>query len=179
MRSRDGGACPAGKFQVGTLAWRRKGTCGGGCGGQRSQRMPDVSPPAIDPDVPTPGRRAWVWPLGLAAAIFLASSQSRIAAPNISNVDKIGHFLVYAWLALLLVRCPRNGARQSIGFWGAVVLASLYGISDEIHQGFTPGRSIELADWVADTLGATAGAGIYVKSARFRRWLEMSVRRRG
>jgi VanZ family protein len=34
------------------------------------------------------------------------------------------------------------------------VIASLYGASDELHQSFIPGRSPEIGDWVADTLGA-------------------------
>jgi VanZ family protein len=36
----------------------------------------------------------------------------------------------------------------------SVLIASLYGASDELHQYFVPGRSAEVADWVADTLGA-------------------------
>lgn len=35
-----------------------------------------------------------------------------------------------------------------------MLLASLYGAVDELHQATVPGRSADVADWVADTLGA-------------------------
>lgn len=40
----------------------------------------------------------------------------------------------------------------------ALALASLYGVSDEVHQLFVPGRMCDPADWVTDTLGAALGA---------------------
>ena len=40
----------------------------------------------------------------------------------------------------------------------AMVWASLYGASDEFHQSFVPGRHVEIADWLADTLGGGVGA---------------------
>ena len=49
---------------------------------------------------------------------------------------------------------------KSLGILGA--LTSLYGIIDEIHQSFTPGRSCSVFDWFADTAGAAAGIFAYV-----------------
>lgn len=43
----------------------------------------------------------------------------------------------------------------------AVTATSFYGVSDEIHQYFTPNRSVDIYDWVADTLGALAGGLIW------------------
>ncbi|MCX5731999.1 MAG: VanZ family protein, partial [Deltaproteobacteria bacterium] len=34
------------------------------------------------------------------------------------------------------------------------------GATDEFHQSFVPGRNADVADWMADTLGAAAGAAI-------------------
>ena len=42
--------------------------------------------------------------------------------------------------------------------WLAVLLASAYGGSDELHQSYVPGRDSDAWDWVADTLGASAAA---------------------
>ena len=39
-------------------------------------------------------------------------------------------------------------------------LATAWGLSDELHQAFVPGRSAEVADLVADAIGALAGAGL-------------------
>ena len=35
-----------------------------------------------------------------------------------------------------------------------VLIASLYGLFDEIHQMFVPGRSAEFLDWLADFSGS-------------------------
>lgn len=65
--------------------------------------------------------------------------------------DKAAHFLAYALLALLW----RLGLG---GFWGAFLLASGYGVVDEWHQSFIPGREAFGWDLLADALGAFFGA---------------------
>ena len=50
-----------------------------------------------------------------------------------------------------------------------IVLSSLYGVSDEIHQRFTPGRDSDPLDVVADTLGGTVGAMSWLGLERLRR----------
>ena len=42
----------------------------------------------------------------------------------------------------------------------AVLLATLYGVTDEAHQWFVPGRTAEVTDLVADALGAAVAAGV-------------------
>lgn len=51
--------------------------------------------------------------------------------------------------------------------WVAIVIAALYGVSDEVHQCFVPMRSCEVWDWAADLLGSVAGVFIY---ATFNYW---------
>jgi len=47
--------------------------------------------------------------------------------------------------------------------WLLVVLATLlYGISDEFHQFFVPGRSFETFDVMADTIGGAIGGTVYL-----------------
>ncbi|MBR4011522.1 MAG: VanZ family protein, partial [Spirochaetaceae bacterium] len=41
------------------------------------------------------------------------------------------------------------------------IIVSIYGIIDEIHQSFTPGRSSTISDWIADTLGALFGSFVF------------------
>jgi VanZ family protein len=36
----------------------------------------------------------------------------------------------------------------------SLLIASLYGVSDEVHQAFVPGRDSSPFDWLADTIGA-------------------------
>jgi VanZ family protein len=109
-----------------------------------------------------------IWPFVIAGLIFVASSRSHVAAPGIIHVDKIAHFSVYGLLATLLCRL---GGNWRAGAW-AILLTSLYGITDEWHQSYVPGRSTEVADWVADTSGATLAVALYWGWLRYRQLLE-------
>jgi VanZ family protein len=42
----------------------------------------------------------------------------------------------------------------------AMITASFYGITDEFHQSFIPGRCMSITDWAADTVGAVIGSSI-------------------
>jgi len=76
--------------------------------------------------------------------------------------DKVLHFGAFG----VLTACWIWGLRMAFQVsWKkaiiiGVIIGILYGASDELHQGFTPGRSQEIADWVADALGAIA-AGLF------------------
>ncbi len=39
----------------------------------------------------------------------------------------------------------------------ALVIAVIYGLSDEFHQSFVPGRNADLLDVITDAAGAAAG----------------------
>jgi len=70
---------------------------------------------------------------------------------------RLTHFIEYAGFSLLIFRAAYNSKkdwlRQNPFLW-ALVFASIFGISDEIHQFFIPARSCSIVDWIADTLGA-------------------------
>lgn len=77
------------------------------------------------------------------------------------GVDKIAHFLAYAALAVALSLwfSPEEVLEKKyISILIVVVLASLYGAVDEIHQSFVPGRDADFFDLLADIFGALAGA---------------------
>lgn len=117
-----------------------------------------------------PPRRHWIYPSLLALTIIVESSCSRVAEPHVVHVDKYAHFLVYGLLGTLVAR----QWRKSLWPW-AVVAASLFGVSDEIHQLFTPGRSAEVADWIADTLGALLAVTLYTYWPLYHRVLEWKL----
>ena len=116
--------------------------------------------------------RKLLWPLLVAATIFLASSRSVVAAPGISNFDKVAHFSVYGLLATLLGRLGR-GPRAG---WLALLATSLFGVSDEWHQSFVPGRSSDVADWLADTSGGALALALYTLWPWYRTRLESPLR---
>lgn len=77
--------------------------------------------------------------------------------------DKIAHMGIYGMLGFLLSRAAHQGWnwkwKQTALF--AVVISSIYGVTDEWHQSFVPGRSVEAEDWAADTLGAVLAQVVY------------------
>ena len=46
----------------------------------------------------------------------------------------------------------------------AIAFATLFGLTDEIHQLWVPHRSFSLLDLLTDTVGATAGALTWLRS---------------
>jgi VanZ family protein len=87
--------------------------------------------------------------------------------PEFLNV--IAHFLEYLVLAFLLTLAV-NSPDRKLWLAGllAVVLASLYGVTDEFHQLFVAGRNSDPMDWLVDTAGAMTGAitAVWFISAR-------------
>jgi hypothetical protein len=59
--------------------------------------------------------------------------------------------------------------------WLAVLIVSAFGVTDEWHQSFVPGRDCDVFDWLADTAGAALAVTLYVKWAWYRRLLEIRV----
>jgi VanZ family protein len=107
------------------------------------------------------------------AAIFVASSIPDVGPLPGDVSDKTGHSLAYAVLALLVVYALADGRLSGVTLRTtllAIVIASLYGASDELHQRFVPGRSAELLDVRADAIGATMGAALARLAAAARAW---------
>lgn len=110
----------------------------------------------------------------MAAIIFTLSSFSKLPHTILTFQwqDKFAHAFVYSLLSYLIARALfyqyRFPAWQKNYLWLAILLAILYGVSDEIHQYFVPGRSSEFYDIVADAVGACLG----VLGFRFRTHLK-------
>lgn len=109
--------------------------------------------------------RYWTPVLVYAALIYYGSAQSYPDRdlPSVLSVfnDKVLHAAEYAVLGALCFRAFRWGtwvfeSRQALVL--AVATASLYGVSDELHQLFVPFRESSWQDWAADTIGASLGA---------------------
>jgi VanZ family protein len=110
----------------------------------------------------------WYWlPVALyAGVIFFLSAQShpedQLPSFLLKDVsDKVLHAVEYGILSLLCYRAFRWAAgpavaRQAVVL--AIVTASVYGITDEVHQFFVPFRESSWQDWLADTIGAAIGA---------------------
>jgi VanZ family protein len=94
----------------------------------------------------------WAAVCAWAAAIFALSSVPGSRVPG--RYGTLAHFVEYAVLAMLLYGALRLDRSKTQAALLAVVIASAYGITDEIHQSFVPLRVPDPRDWVTDTAGA-------------------------
>jgi VanZ family protein len=135
---------------------------------------------AVPPRRDGPSLGRLFWPALLAGAVFLASSRPRLATPvEFSHMDKVVHALTFGLMATLLVRVffrPRHPVRSALV---AIACASLFGITDEFHQSYTPGRTVDVGDWIADTGGAMLAVTLYTLWPWYRRVLEWRPGERG
>lgn len=100
-----------------------------------------------------------------AGMIFYFSSipDLRSGLPDIFDIvlRKIAHAGEFGILAILIAR--GLGADGKKDYLKAAALAILYAISDEIHQGFVPGRVASPIDILIDSFGAILGLIIFYK----------------
>jgi VanZ family protein len=68
-------------------------------------------------------------------------------------------------LAAFFTRLVKNYKPQALRlhlFLLAVIFGTLYGISDEFHQSFVPGRDVSGFDVFIDFLGSAIGSRVYL-----------------
>ena len=90
------------------------------------------------------------------AAIFYVSSLHQAPLPE-GVSDKPAHAFGYLGFGLVIARALAGGLPPRITMRQALIglaLASFYGITDELHQYFVPGRSADIADWYSDSIGS-------------------------
>lgn len=94
------------------------------------------------------------------AMLFGFSSLSRLPTPPDALSYYHVHIAAYAGLAALTARATAKGLHNVswAAVFAAVVISSLYGVSDEYHQMFVPGRTFDVLDMAADAFGSIAGA---------------------
>ena len=88
---------------------------------------------------------------------WLASAAAALFGHPV-DVSPIGHFAEFFLFGSVLVNALRWHMPLKRAMLAAVLLASAYGITDEIHQIFVPMRSCDPADWAVDTVAALIGA---------------------
>ncbi len=109
----------------------------------------------------------WLPPIVYCLAIFIQSSfPGPGRMPDVRFFDKLLHFVAYALLGILFYRAyetlPLKDNHKLLIFI-SISSATLYGISDEIHQYFIPSRHADMVDVVANTLGSICGVYLYYR----------------
>jgi VanZ family protein len=90
--------------------------------------------------------------------LFPHISDERIALFHFL-VRKAGHFTEYAILGLLAARAFSASSRTALRhswFLAALILVSVYALSDEYHQSFVPSRTPSIYDSFIDIAGGLA-----------------------
>ncbi|MGD2048602.1 MAG: VanZ family protein [Chloroflexota bacterium] len=103
---------------------------------------------------------AWLPAVAWAGLIFFLSAQPDETLEKLGLQGQLlsigGHLVVYFVLMVLLVvtlHFSSNLSSRQI-YIGAFLIVALYGLSDEYHQSFVPGRTATMADWFVDLVGA-------------------------
>ena len=100
----------------------------------------------------------WAAVIAWMGVIFFLSSRPDLPnfAPGLPGLEEIGgHLTVYAVLAALLWWALHGSGVRYPATW-ALVLAVVYGATDEYHQSFVPGRTMSVSDLMVDLIGAGA-----------------------
>jgi VanZ family protein len=87
-----------------------------------------------------------------------------IRLPPAIGVDKLLHFTAYGILAasfLYGLQTVTRQSRRALTVIIVVLFCALFGVSDEFHQAFVPGRSVSGWDVAADTCGALFAVTIW------------------
>lgn len=106
--------------------------------------------------------RLWLPVVIYCLAIFALSSLEQVPKPQLLS-DKWGHLILFAGLGFLFARLVAG--MRNVTFLQLLAVTALfcliYGITDEAHQYFVPGRTSEIGDIVADTIGGFLGVLLY------------------
>jgi len=95
---------------------------------------------------------------GVMALIFYLSGLSDPPIPSAMS-PTVGHWLGYALLGVAVARALAGGLPRRITpriAAAATLICVGYGVTDEFHQSFVPGRVADVADLYADAAGAMA-----------------------
>jgi len=101
--------------------------------------------------------------------VFLTTLSGQSTLPDLDLNDKILHVGGYTVLGILVLRAFHGGfqpprLRPTLG---AVVFTAGYGLIDELHQSFVPGRSASGWDVAADLTGAALAVAVVGVATRF------------
>lgn len=120
----------------------------------------------------SPPRPLWLsalwWTLFLTHAVWIFSlSQGPLPealVPAWPGADKLYHaaqFGLWTFWGLQAIRPPDRRR-----LWLVIAGCWLYGLSDELHQRWVPGRQMDLIDWLADGTGILLVAGLWRRGRR-------------
>jgi len=73
-----------------------------------------------------------------------------------SQPDKLGHLLLFGGFGFFLyftLKSSSNPLLKNYAFLLAIIIGTIYSVTDEFHQYFVPGRTANLWDVIAGSIG--------------------------
>jgi VanZ family protein len=110
--------------------------------------------------------------VGYVLLIFVLSTRPTLSppGPEFKAKDKIAHATEYFVLGALMFSAFGRSLDDSkmVAFMFLVALGATLGATDEMVQGYVPGRSRDVFDWMADVAGVATAAAVFLTVARRR-----------
>ena len=104
----------------------------------------------------------WLLTLFIAIIIFYISSLTfEPSAGGFSINSYLYHFLAFLFFAGFLLISLLKGRLNKKLFLIAIIIAVLYGISDEVHQLYVPGRHFAIIDIITNSIGILTASIVY------------------
>ena len=111
----------------------------------------------------------WLPVLAWMALIFVLSAQPGLRVSDDAAVDAparaIAHVVTFGTLGALLFRALLGTLSMTGAALAAFGVATLYGVSDELHQSLVPDRTGQLDDVALDAAGAAIGIALAVAAS--------------
>ena len=104
---------------------------------------------------------AFFWGLFMLALTSWPKPPEIPVVSGIPNFDRLIHMTLYGIEAFLLYRAVRWPGKAGVSILRVLAIVgvmAVWGVLDEVHQYWIPGRSMEGGDVAADVTGATVGA---------------------
>lgn len=117
------------------------------------------------------------------SAIFIQSSISNLSTPDFGFKlqDKLTHLIEFGILAYLLIRAfmfQNNHFFKTNAIWATFIFASLYAVTDELHQLLVPGRAGDIYDVFADILGIVVVIILFKYWEKLKNWKNQAVKKK-
>ncbi len=101
----------------------------------------------------------WTGVFAYAAAIFAVSSSPQpfgvqTLPPFADKIIHAGVFGGFSFTVRMALRRSRPGVSAVRLSLSAIAITVIYGLTDEVHQSFVPGREMDILDLAADAAGA-------------------------
>lgn len=114
------------------------------------------------------GEVSWFITIIIAIVIFYVSSLTFLGPVGKSNIySTLYHISSFFFFAFFLQIALVKGKNKKLILL-AFLIATFYGVTDEFHQLFVPGRSANIFDVFIDAIGITYSALFYLITITYR-----------